>query len=200
LKILVLDAMGVIYSVGDDVKDLLCPFIAEKGGTRDISKIEGLYLSASLGNMPASEFWKAVGLNPRLEDEYLQMHKLTEGLLDFLKTVNSRGFEVWCLSNDLSEWSRKLRVRFGLDEYFRGFVISGDVGIRKPDRAIFEHLVRQLDSNPANVVFVDDLQKNLDAAAELGFKTIQFTRAALSLSDERHQVATTFDELGRLLS
>ena len=200
MKILVLDAMGVIYSVGDDVKDLLCPFIAEKGGTGDISKIEELYLSASLGNMHASEFWKAVGLDPRLENEDLQRHKLTDGLLDFLKTVNSRGFEVWCLSNDLSEWSKKLRIRFGLDEYFRGFVISGDVGVRKPDHAIFDHLVRQLDSSPANAVFVDDRQKNLDAAAELGFKTILFTPAAHSLPDERHQLATTFDELWHLLS
>jgi hypothetical protein len=33
-KVLVLDAMGVIYSVGDDVVDLLCPFVREHGGER----------------------------------------------------------------------------------------------------------------------------------------------------------------------
>ena len=49
MKVLVLDAMGVIYSVRDDVKDLLCPFIAEKDGSKDTSKIERLYHSASLG-------------------------------------------------------------------------------------------------------------------------------------------------------
>lgn len=37
---LVLDAMGVIYSVGDDVADLLCPFIEERGGESDRSRIE----------------------------------------------------------------------------------------------------------------------------------------------------------------
>ena len=55
MKILVLDAMGVIYSVGDDVRDLLCPFIEEKGGTKDVPKIERLYHSASLGNMSAAD-------------------------------------------------------------------------------------------------------------------------------------------------
>ena len=200
MKVLVLDAMGVIYSVGDDVRDLLCPFIEEKGGTEDVSKIEKLYHSASLGNVSASEFWEAVGLDPELEDEYLSRHQLTDGLIGFLKTANSRGFQVWCLSNDLSEWSRKLRASFGLDEYFRGFIISGDVGIRKPDQAIFEHLVRRLDISPFEAVFVDDQPKNLDTAAKLGFNTILFAPAGHDLTDERRQVAATFNELLLLLS
>ena len=167
MKALVLDAMGVIYSVGDDVRDLLCPFIEEKGGTNDISKIDRLYELASLGEMSAAEFWEAIDLDPRLEDEYLQRHRLTDGLIDFLKAINSQGFQAWCLSNDLSEWSRKLRVRFGLDEYFRGFIISGDLGVRKPDQAIFKHLIRRLDTSPRDAVFVDDQRKNLDTAVEL---------------------------------
>jgi len=200
LRVLVLDAMGVIYSVEDDVRDLLCPFIKEKGGTKDISKIERLYHLASLGNVSASEFWEAVGLDPRLENEYLQRHKLTDGLIDFLGAVNQLRFKVWCLSNDLSEWSRKLRIRFRLDEYFQGFVISGDVGVRKPDRVIFDHLIRRLDASLFDAVFVDDQRQNLDTAAELGFNTILFAFAGHNLTSERHQVAATFDELLYLLS
>lgn len=195
LKVLVLDAMGVIYSVGDDVRDLLCPFVGEKGGTKDISKIGRLYHSASLGNISAPDFWEAVGLAPRLEDEYLQRHKLTDGLIDFLEAVNSRGCEVWCLSNDVSEWSRKLRVRFGLDKYFRGFIISGDVGVRKPELAIFDRLIGQLAVSPRDAAFVDDQRKNLDSAAELGFNTILFVPAGHDLTDEKHKVAATFTEV-----
>ena len=194
-----LDAMGVIYSVGDDVKDLLCPFIEERGGIKDISKIEQFYHSASLGDMTASELWKSVGLNPRLEDEYLQRHELTNGLIDFLEAIKSRGIVTWCLSNDLSEWSKKLRVRFGLDKYFSGFIISGDVGVRKPDRAIFEHLVGRLDVSPCEVVFVDDNQRNLDSAAVFGFDTIFFTPARHNLTDVKHQVAATFNDILELI-
>ena len=68
MKNLVLDAMGVIYSVGDDVRDLLLPYIKEKGGIQDFSKIWDIYHSASLGHMPSSELWKAVGLNPHSVD------------------------------------------------------------------------------------------------------------------------------------
>jgi HAD superfamily hydrolase (TIGR01509 family) len=195
LRILVLDAMGVIYSVGNDDRDLLCPFVEEKGGTKDVSKIEMLYRSTSLGNMSSAQLWEAVGLDPGLEDEYLQRYELTDGLIDFLEAVNSQGYEVWCLSNDISEWSKKLRARFGLDKYIRGFVISGDVGVRKPEQAICNHLIGQLTAGPRDAVLVDDQLRNLDVAAALGFNTILFAPAGHDLTDEKHIVATSFVEV-----
>ncbi|MFH0769638.1 MAG: HAD-IA family hydrolase [Chloroflexota bacterium] len=199
MKYLVLDAMGVIYSVGDDVKDLLCPFVEEKGGVGDVSRIEGLYLSASLGSMSASEFWKAVSLSPEVEDEYLQRLKLSDGLINFLEKVKSQDYEVWCLSNDLSEWSRKLRARFGLDNYFRGFIVSGDVGIRKPTSAMFDYLLQRLDTKPSEVTFVDDQLRNIDSAAALGFHTVLFAPSGGVLS-KKHQIVMTFSELLFLLT
>ena len=187
--------MGVIFSVGNDDRDLLRPFIKEKGGTKDIPKIEMLYHSTSLGNMSSAEFWKAVGLDSGLEDEYLQRYELTDGLTDFLETVNSQGYEVWCLSNDIAEWSKKLRTRFGLDKYIRGFVISGNVGVRKPDQAIFCHLIGQLSVSSRDVVFVDDQRRNLDVAAALGFSTILFAPTDHDLIDEKHVVVTSFTDI-----
>jgi HAD superfamily hydrolase (TIGR01509 family) len=195
LRIIVLDAMGVIFSVGNDDRDLLCPFIEEKGGTKDFPKIEMLYHSASLGRMSSAEFWEAVGLDPGLEDEYLQRYELTDGLTDFLENVNSQGYDVWCLSNDISEWSKKLRTRFGLDNYIHGFVISGDVGVRKPEQVIFDYLIGQLTVSPHDAVFVDDQRRNLDVAAALGFSTILFTPTDHDLTGEQHIVATSFTDV-----
>ena len=192
--------MGVMYSIGDDVKDLLCPFIAEKGGISDMDKITSLYMAASLGNMTTIEFWQSVGVAANLEDEYLQRHKLTDGLIEFLEAINSRGGEVWCLSNDLSEWSGKLRDRFKLERYFRGFVISGDVGVRKPDPTIFQHLIRQIDVNAGDAVFVDDNPKNLDSATELGFKTILFDAGGKNPSRSGHEAVRNYNEFLRYLA
>lgn len=199
VRIIVLDAMGVIYSVEKDDRDLLSPFVEEKGGTKDVSKIEILYNAASLGCMSSAEFWEAVELDPGLEDEYLQRYGLTDGLITFLETVNSQGYEVWCLSNDVSEWSKKLRARFGLNKYVRGFVISGDVGARKPEQTIFDHLISQLTASPREAVFVDDQRKNLDVAAALGFSTILFTPAGHDSTAEQHIVATSFADVLRWL-
>jgi HAD superfamily hydrolase (TIGR01509 family) len=199
VRIIVLDAMGVIYSVGKDDRDLLSPFVEEKGGTKDVSKIEILYNAISLGCMSSAEFWEAVGLDPGLEDEYLQRYGLTDGLITFLETVNSQGYEVWCLSNDILEWSKKLRARFGLNKYVRGFVISGDVGARKPEQTIFDHLISQLTASPREAVFVDDQRKNLDVAAALGFSTILFTPDGHDSTAEQHIVATSFADVLRWL-
>ena len=194
-KVVILDAMGVIYSVGDDVKDLLCPFITEKGGMSDIDKITSLYMAASLGNMTSDEFWQAVGIDPDLEDEYLQRHKLTDGLFEFLETINSMGGEVWCLSNDLSEWAKKLRDRFKLARYFRGFVISGDIGLRKPDPAIFQHLLERIGVSAVDAVFVDDNTKNLETATKLWLKAILFNSGGENLSNTDYESVRNFDEL-----
>jgi membrane-bound metal-dependent hydrolase YbcI (DUF457 family) len=59
--VLVLDAMGVIYRVGDDVGQLLVPFIRREGGVHDIRRIEGHYLPASLGAISSGEFAFARG-------------------------------------------------------------------------------------------------------------------------------------------
>ncbi len=194
-KVVILDAMGVMYSIGDDVKDLLYPFIVEKGGISNIDKITSLYMAASLGKMTSIEFWQEVGIDPDLEDEYLQRHKLTDGLIEFLETINYKGAEVWCLSNDLSEWAKKLRDRFKLERHFRGFVISGDVGLRKPDPGIFQHLLRQLKVTAVDAVFVDDNPKNLVPATELGFKTILFDARGENLSHSGHKAVRNFNEL-----
>jgi HAD superfamily hydrolase (TIGR01509 family) len=198
-KVVILDAMGVMYCIGDDVKDLLCPFIAEKGGSNDIDRINSLYTAASLGNINSTELWQAVGINPSMEDEYLLRHKLTHGLIEFLEAINSKGGEVWCLSNDIAEWAKKLRARFKLERYIRGFIISGDVGLRKPDLAIFQYLLKRLGIDAGDAVFVDDNLKNLDAAIELGLKTILFD-AGGNFSHSGHETVRNFNELLRCLS
>jgi putative hydrolase of the HAD superfamily len=210
MKVLVFDAMGVIYSVGDDVQYLLCPFIAEKGGTRDEALVNRLYNEATLGAISPAEFWKAVGLTLEMEDEYLLRHNLTNGVLDFLERMKSRNVPVWLLSNDVSEWSRKLRTRFRLEPYFHGFVVSGDLRVRKPDRAIYHTLIERSGANPRDMLYVDDSRKNLDAAAALGFHTALFSPTGdpsapdpnpyphtifPAPSPVNHQIVRAFDEL-----
>jgi HAD superfamily hydrolase (TIGR01509 family) len=196
-KVVVLDAMGVMYSANDDVKELLFPFVVEKGGSRDANRVTELYRSVSLGEMSASDFWNGAGVAPELEDEYLSRHEVRNGLVTFLDEIRKAGVRVWCLSNDVSEWSRKLRTRFGLEDYFEGFVISGDAGARKPHPAIFQNLMSRLGCSPADVVFIDDNVTNLDRATALGFRTILF--GGVPGPDCRHATAGSFEQVHSLL-
>ena len=195
MKTLVLDAMGVIYPVGDDVHNLLCPFITAKHSAGDYATVEKYYIQASCGEISARDLWQAVGIDPKLEDEYLQRFELTPGLPDFLKKAKSRGVEIWCLSNDLAEWSQKLRTRFGLEKYFRGFIISGDVGLRKPDPMIFRLLLERSGVPARQLLFVDDNPLNIVAAAELGIDSVLFSPSGNTKLNKKYRRAAAFDDI-----
>jgi putative hydrolase of the HAD superfamily len=195
--VLALDAMGVIYSAADDVAELLCPFIHEHGGLADDARIEELYRQASLGDFSPAEFWQRVGLDASLEDEYLSGHALAPGLMEFLSAARPHMAALWCLSNDIGQWSCKLRERFGLTSFFDGWVISGDIGARKPDPAIYRQLLKQIGARPAEIMFVDDKPANLDGAAALGIQTVLF--APLAVGSSRHRVVKSLPELHELL-
>jgi FMN phosphatase YigB (HAD superfamily) len=78
--------------------------------------------------------------------------------------------------------------------FMDGFVISGDVGARKPDTAIFGHLLAQTGAEAEDIILVDDRPRNLDAAAALGLQTILFGRA-LRGQPTQHRAATDFNQL-----
>lgn len=200
IRLLALDAMGVIYAEADDGPNLLYPFIVEKGGCSDVQEILRLYSAASIGSISSAEFWTSAGIDPALEDEYLLRHRLSEGLIAFLDEMSSREMELWCLSNDISEWSRKLRERFRLDRYFRGFVISGDTGTRKPDPAIYLTLLQQSGYFPRDVVFVDDRLRNVEAAKALGINSVLFNPAPQESQGHRHTIVRTFAGLSDWLT
>ncbi len=58
-----------------------------------------------------------------------------------------------------------------MSDYFDGRVTSFESHLAKPSRAIFEYAIENLGIKPEETLFIDDSQKNLDAAAEVGFET-----------------------------
>ncbi len=169
---LLLDAMGVLYQSGDDVAELLIPFVHRHGrACRPAATIEQAYVAASLGDIDETTFWQRMGVDPVLEDDYLAGHRLIEGTREALPLLY-RSFErIACLSNDVSGWSAKLRQRFGLESWIDPWFISGDLRMRKPTPGIYRLVLERLGSKPQDVVFVDDRPKNLDAAKTLGIRT-----------------------------
>lgn len=77
--------------------------------------------------------------------------------------------------------------RSGWDDMFDAVVISGEVGMRKPDADIFDYTLSRLGLRAAECVFVDDHAANVSAAAQLGFVGIV-----------HHQYAQTAEELDLL--
>jgi 2-haloacid dehalogenase len=100
------------------------------------------------------------------------------GTVNVLAELRDRGVRLVALSNWSAETFPVARKRFDFLAWFEGIVISGDVGVSKPDRRIFEHLIEQFGIEPATAVFIDDSSANVEAATGLGFRAILFSDAA----------------------
>lgn len=172
IDVVVFDAMGVTFVEGDDVSNLLIPFVACECGCTNGDAIRQLCLPASLGRISSQEFWARLGCAPACERAYLDTQlKLDPDFIAAAERLKKR-YVLAMLSSDVSEWSAYLRRRFALDRLFTSVVISGDYGFRKPDRRLYRILLRSLNVAPHRCVFVDDQPRNLKTAAQLGMHTV----------------------------
>lgn len=101
-----------------------------------------------------------------------------QGTVDVLAELRAAGLRLVALSNWSAELFPVARERFDFLTWFEGILISGEVGVNKPDRQIFEHLVERFGIEPATTLFIDDSSANVATAAALGFRAVQFTDAA----------------------
>jgi len=88
----------------------------------------------------------------------------SESMLGVVAQVKAAGLATAVLSNS---WANDY-PRAGWDELFDAVVISGEVGMRKPEHRIYRHVMQLLDLPAQACVFVDDLPVNVAAAVEVG--------------------------------
>mgnify|MGYP001050650284 CR=1 FL=1 len=194
----VFDAMGVIFEVGDDVGELLVPFVLEHNPAASVSTIQTLYHQASSGKIPAKRFWSDLGLGreyPAIEQEYLRTRlRLDPTFVDFARRLH-RDYRLGLLSNDVAEWSAQLRAMRGLDELFDAILISGEAGVRKPCEGIYQMFLSRARTSPEDCALIDDSDQNLDMASRLGFRTIRFSRESGRGPCRCSKCVASFDEL-----
>lgn len=198
IHLVILDAMGVIYTSGDDVADLLIPFVRKHGCQLADPDIVHLYRQCSLGKYSSGVLWQRLGLKgdpDELDEAYLQQHTLMPGLPSFLQTLRTWGMPIACLSNDVAEWSRRLRQKHALESMIAPWIISGEVGIRKPDPGIYEYCLEVLQLPPQACVFLDDRPANLETARSLGFCTAWFAPGGPISYRSTHPLLTSFQEV-----
>jgi putative hydrolase of the HAD superfamily len=171
------DAMGVLYSAGDDVAELLIPYVRELGCTLSDYEIRDLYHRASRGELTADALWAAYGV-PGDDATYCTRFTLVPGIAGLVADLAQSGVRLACLSNDVSEWSARLRRQFGLDKDIQTWVISGDIGVRKPDGRAYAALVEAVGVPPEHIIFFDDREDNVAAARVAGLDARRFVTAA----------------------
>jgi 2-haloacid dehalogenase len=94
--------------------------------------------------------------------------------VEVLDELRRSGVRLFALSNWSAETFPIARPRYPFLEWFEGIVISGEVGITKPDRRLYRHLLDRYDLDPTTTVFIDDNEANVVAAGELGIVAVRF--------------------------
>ncbi|MEV2273949.1 HAD family phosphatase [Nocardiopsis sp. NPDC049922] len=123
----------------------------------------------------------AEGLIHRMFARFDPVHEMYETL----RALRRSGVGTALLSNSWGNGYPREHFETAFDEV----VISGEVGMRKPEPRIYLHTCELLGLRPRDCVFIDDLEHNVRTAEELGMTGLLHTDAA-----------TTRRELARLLS
>jgi 2-haloacid dehalogenase len=101
-----------------------------------------------------------------------------DGTVEVLAELKAGGMQCLALSNMEPTTFPPRRARFAFMDWLDGFVISGFEGVAKPDRRIFDILLRRYQLEPAATVFIDDHLANVEAAAEMGLRAHRYTSAS----------------------
>jgi|SRR5579863_5242079 len=101
-----------------------------------------------------------------------------QGTVDLLGELRARNVPIYALSNWSAETFPAAQKRFDFLQWFHGTVLSGHIRLLKPDPRIYQHLFETHKIDPAEAVYVDDVQANVDAASAQGMHGIHFSDPA----------------------
>jgi putative hydrolase of the HAD superfamily len=93
-------------------------------------------------------------------------------MVEFCRGVRARGLRTGLLTNNAKEFEDFWRPLIPLDELFDDVVDSSEVGLRKPDAAIYELALARLGVAAADAVFVDDAPGNVTGAERVGIRSV----------------------------
>ena len=111
-----------------------------------------------------SDFWKAWSLLLGDEKETVKLF-----------TDLSKKYSLWLLSNTNPKHTQdEIEKKYLFPSLVDGAIYSFDVGCRKPDKEIYDILLKKSKSKPNECVFIDDLIENVHAAQLLGIKGIHY--------------------------
>lgn len=114
--------------------------------------------------------------HPAVQNIFYNWYEIVEvysGLQEQILLWAEQGYRIYILSTTCEIFYRIEKA--GLLPVFpllSGYILSSEVGVVKPEPEIYQKLLKKYGIEPTESVFIDDIQANLDTAAELGFETI----------------------------
>lgn len=139
-----------------------------------------------LGLFDGEGFWKrfaghaGLTLTPEqlaglVENDVLLWTHLSEPMLAWVAALQEAGLATAILSNMVSDVLRYMRQEFAWLRHFTHLTWSCELGIVKPDPAIYKLTCEALGVRPEETLFLDDKQENIAGAEQVGLQALRFT-------------------------
>lgn len=123
--------------------------------------------------------WRAKGFerfpSPPRGDELLSILEPVPEMVELARDVRAAGYRTAIVSNNVREWARWQQV-WDAHELVDVVIDSCEVGVRKPNPAIWQLAIERLGNPPPQrCLFLDDFPWNIEPAARLGLQTVLVT-------------------------
>ena len=127
------------------------------------------------GEIPEASFW-----SNEERDLYKALLSFRNDRIELVHRLKGKGIKVCVATNFFSEWLEALLATLDGGDIFDAKVISAEIKAAKPERRFYEVL---LEKAPKGSIFIDDQERNCDAAREAGFRSI-WAHPACPLEEE----------------
>ena len=170
----------------EDLGKAMAKLTEEDGGRHPLFELEKGKVSEEVFNRRLGD---ALGrpLETMRETYFANLHP-NEPMIELMRELRDDGKRMALLTNNVREWEPHWRAKLpDVDDIFEVIVDSAFVGMRKPDPAIYHLTVERLGDGlrAEECVFVDDIEVNCDAAAELGMTVVHYRDAEQAMAELR---------------
>lgn len=128
-------------------------------------------------NLGLDDFDLSMKVNEAYLDATTYKKELVPGAEEMLKTLKSRGYKLYVITNGFLEVQKRKMRNSGIEHLFDDSIISDEAGALKPSRAFFDYAFNKTGANPAQTLVIgDDPDADIVGAVEYGLKCIFFNR------------------------
>ena len=151
------------------------------------------------GDLGLSDYWNAVldaggsavdrmhAATVLAELDTIGWSRMNAAVIRWALELLAAGYRCFIVSNMSVSAYEVLIARRSWARHFEAHIISGQLGVNKPDRAIFAEAVARTRLAPGEVLFLDDSERNIVAAREFGMAALQVSTAARLEADLRRE-------------
>lgn len=132
------------------------------------------------GKISPDQFWQSFKealdtdmAEDKMKELFLNNYELNNDVLNLVKLLREK-YQIILLTNNYEDLFGHIKNLYNLSEYFDFMYSSSEIRSKKPEPDIYHYLLKKHDLKPQECVFIDDKEKNVTAAKELGFYGIIF--------------------------